>query len=139
MPATIETATYLALKEHTETFDLPTGVVFVYPKADAPKQGKYIAVDWLPNTITRFGLSPSGSSQRPGILQFSIMSPLAPAQAPEVDLDLAGRLAAHFPQDLSLFYDSVRVKILRPGDVAQSYRDSGYWRTPVSVFYSVDQ
>lgn len=139
MPAQIETSIWLALKERLATLTLPASVTLVMPKDDAPRKGKYVQVDWLPNTLTRFSLSPTGASRRPGILQLSIMSPLSTKEAPEVDFNLGGEIAAHFPQDLALYYGNVRVKITSPGDVAPSYRESGYWRTPISVYYSVDQ
>lgn len=132
--ASTEVNIWKALKNRVDTFSATPALTVVYPKETAPA-GRHLRVQNLPNRVARFGVPSDGTNQRSGILQISVLSPVTDKGAAEVDMEIAGQVAAHFSADLLLFFGGVKVRITRPPDVAQAYRDDQHWRTPVSIYY----
>src|SRR5690606_3189581 len=113
---------------------LSPAVPIVYPKQDAPSR-RHIRVSFLPHRVQRPGIGSDSTHIRPGILQLSLMSPVADQQASEVDLELAGQVAAHFPADHTMEFGGVQVRVTRAPDVAAAFRDEAFWHTPISVSF----
>jgi hypothetical protein len=123
----------MALKSRVGTLSLGSpSVPVVYPKQDAPA-GQHIRVAFMPNRVQRPGVGSDSTHVRPGILQLSLMTPVADQDASEVDLELAGQIAQHFPADLTLSFAGTQVRVTRAPDVAAAFRDDAWWMTPVSV------
>ncbi|WP_422366411.1 phage tail terminator-like protein [Pelagibius sp.] len=132
--ASVEVNIWMALRGRLETLSVIPAAPVVYPKEDAPA-GRYLRVQHLPNRLSRFAVGSDGSNERPGILQVSVMSPIETQETAEVDMEVAGQVAAHFPADLMLEFGGLQVRITRAPDVAGAYRDEAHWRTPVSIPY----
>jgi hypothetical protein len=135
MAPSIETSMWMALKGRIASLALTPSIPVVYPKQDAPSSGRYILVAYMPNRVARLMVNSGGSSERPGILQLSVMSPLPPADVAEVDMEIAGKIAAHFPADLPLEHNGVRVRVTEAPSVAMGFRDddAARWHTPVTI------
>jgi hypothetical protein len=63
------------------------------------------------------------------------MSPVADQEAAEVDMEIAGQVAAHFPADHTMAFGGLQVRVTRAPDIAQAFRDEAHWHTPVSVLW----
>jgi len=95
----------------------------------------YLAVDHMPNESFRYSLKGSEPRQRKGILQIRVSYPKNKGR--KEPLELAGLVAAHFPADLALFEDGVKVSIVKV-DVASAISNDVSWDVPVSVFYEAN-
>lgn len=126
-----ETKIWMALKGRVEDLVLSPVVPVVYPKEDAPA-GRHIRVAHLPNANERLFAKGINPHRRRGILQLTLVSPINP-QAAEVDMQTAALVAAHFPADLPMIFEGLKVRVERAPDIAQSLRDGPDWLTPVSV------
>ncbi|WP_257317920.1 DUF4128 domain-containing protein [Shinella pollutisoli] len=124
----------MAIKARIQSLTLSPALPVVWPKGSAPTSGKYLTVHWMPNVTQRRAVSSNGAHRRPGILQLTIFSPLSLNQAPEVDTELAGQIAEHFPTDHRMTFGGVSVRVQRAPSISQAYRSDAYWITPVSVF-----
>ncbi|GAA4169097.1 phage tail terminator-like protein [Shinella granuli] len=133
MPS-IETSQWMALKARIQSLTLSPALPVVWPKGVAPASGKYLRADWVLNRVQRRAVSSDGAQIRPGILQLSIFSPISPSEAAEVDMELAGQIAEHFPTDHRMTFGGVSVRVQRAPSISQAYRTDAYWITPVSVF-----
>lgn len=136
MPA-IETSVWLALKARVASLVLSPAVPVVWPKGNAPASGKYLEAALMPNRVQRPFIGSQSTQVRPGILQLMLVSPITPNEVSEVDLQLAAKVAEHFPTDLRMTYQGVTARVTRAPDVAMAYRDQDKWRTPISVFFEV--
>lgn len=140
MSVTVETAIWQALNARVQSMSLTPSVPVVFPKQDAP-DSRHIIVSWMPNRNQRRAVGSNSAHIRPGILQLSLMSPI-PGQAVEVETEIAGQIAAHFPADLRMSFGGVTVRVTQAPDVATAFRasdvggsnrDGKFWHTPVSV------
>lgn len=146
MPA-VETKIWLALKSRVATiagyaanqFAWPM-VPFTPPQADG-RPLPYLDVAHMPNRNSRTLIGSKGPMQRPGILQIALMWPASEIGTgtgkthPDVLVQQAGDIAAHFSTDLCMAFQGVSVRVTKAPDVAQPTRDDAYWRVPVSIFY----
>lgn len=137
MTATVETKIWMALRARIDA--LPLTFLKAWPKEEftPPTEGgtsaPYLEIAHLPNAVQRPFIGHDDPNWRTGILQISLMYPVALKHHGEVDIQYAGQIAAHFNQSVTMPYDDVVVGIERSPDVAQGYRDGVYWRTPVSI------
>lgn len=69
---------------------------------------------------------------RTGILVITLVHPLT-AKAGEVYKELAGQIAEHFPDGLSMRYLNACVSVDGAPHVQDGYLDDGYWTVPVSI------
>lgn len=139
----VETAIWLALRGRVESLVLNPALQVAWPKeAFTPPQagGKpapYIEVRHLPNSNTRLFVGHADAHQRQGILQVMLKYPTALNHPEPVHVEIAGKIAAHFPAGLLMAYGDARLTVEKAPDVAQSFRDGSepYWQTPVSIRY----
>lgn len=71
-----------------------------------------------------------------GILQVTVMAPLYSGSSPSVEI--AQRVANHFPDDLLLHGSGYRVSVTKTPHIVSTYRDDLYLRTPVLVDWHVN-
>lgn len=129
-----------ALFAHTLTLDATGDPPLVWPNTEFPEPGNekpltYVEVAHFPNTNTRLLLDGAGPHLRQGILQLTIYTPLLGGAAPATQL--AGEIAEHFPADLALFEDDIKVRIQRTPDVIPAAKtdDGVSWATRCDVRY----
>lgn len=108
----------------TEDFDSPS---------DASAPWAYIEVAHLVNDNSRIMIGSDDPHDRSGILQLSLMWPIANKTTNSQLVELAGQIAAFFPTDLSMSFQDVVVRVERAPDVAQAFREEAYWQVPVRV------
>lgn len=143
MPATVETKIWQALKARVAT--LPGGYAINWPLAPftPPKAGNrplpYVECRHIPNRNNRFLMGSTDPQERRGILQMTLCWPATNVGTgsgkthPDDLIQRAGEIAAHFPTDLAMDFEGIRVRVERAADVAQAYRDEAYARCPVSI------
>lgn len=135
---TIEEKIERALLAHVALLDLDPDVPLALPNVPFPPQGQdkpptYIEVLHFRNANRRLFLKGSAPHLRQGILQLTVITPLN--RGPQDATELAGQVAEHFPADLDLFEDGVRVRIQQAPDVMAPDKTDVSWDVPVSVRY----
>ena len=147
MTATAETKIWQALRSRVATIAGYAASQFAWPMDPfTPPQsnGKplpYLDIAHMPNVNARVLVGSKGPMRRPGIVQIALMWPVAEIGTasgkvhPDVLIQQAGEIAAHFPTDLCMPFQGVSVRVTKAPDVAQPMRDEVYWRVPVSIFY----
>lgn len=145
---TVETAIWQALRARVATLTGFAANQINWPLMpfEKPSAGgrplPYLECRHMPNAIVRRFIGPSDPQERPGILQLTLCWPASDVGTgsgqthSDVLIQRAGEIAAHWPTDLPLDFQGVRVRVERAPDVAQPYRDDAYWRVPVSVRYT---
>jgi len=140
--ATIEESIEAALFTHTLSLNATGDPPIAWPNREFPAPGDekpstYVEVMHFPNTNTRWLLGSADPHLRQGILQFMIYTPLLGGPKPATQL--AGEIAEHFPVDLALFEDAIKVRIQRAPDVTPASKtDNGVsWATRCDVRYEV--
>ncbi|WP_289296243.1 phage tail terminator-like protein [uncultured Reyranella sp.] len=93
----------------------------------------YIRVQHLPNVNTRLFMKGSNPHQRMGILQLTVVGKLL--VGPTIGTRAAGEIAAHFPADLALYGEGVRVRITQSPTVAAAEKADTSWNVRVDVPY----
>ncbi|MHA0335828.1 phage tail terminator-like protein [Sphingomonas aquatilis] len=140
MPAT-QTTDWLALKARIDTLATnPTMPVFdpgaiVMPPKDATGALPYILLSDVTNDPVRGGIS-GVPSIRSGTLMLSVMWPLAREIAHTQLREIAGQIAAHFPEDLCISYGPSRLRVTQDSAAMQSYVDGAYRVSVVRVVWS---
>lgn len=136
VPEKIETALF----DRTLILDVTGDPPLAWPNIPFPDEGDdkpttYVEVRHFPNTNTRLLLKGSDAHMRQGILQLRIFTPRD--QGYDTATMLAGEIAEHFPADLDLFEDDVRVRIQRAPDIipAEVTEDNVSWSSRVDVRY----
>ncbi|ESQ83253.1 hypothetical protein AEAC466_13455 [Asticcacaulis sp. AC466] len=133
----VETRIWLALRQRVTS--LPGGLAIDWPGSDftppADDGGPlgFVEVRQVQSPGTRILIGSQSASGRAGVLQLSLMVPIARGVADAAVAEMAGQMAAHFPADLKLRFMGLEVRIERAADIAAGYRDGVYWRVPVSV------
>lgn len=137
---TIEEKIAAALFAHLLTISLDGSPPFAWPNVQFPADGSakpatYIEVKIFPNNNTRVVVKGSGPHLRQGILQLTVRTPLR--VGPTAATAMAGEIAEHFPADLDLFDDGMRLRIQQAPDVDQSEVsvDEVSWAVRVAVRY----
>lgn len=144
---TIQTKVWMALKARVQTLGLGLPIDWPMSVEDKPQAGgrplPYVECRHLPNAVVRRFIGSDDPHERPGILQLTICWPVsdigtgAGQTHPDVLIQRAGEIAAHFATDLRMSFQGVTVCVERAPDVAQPYRDEAYIRVTVSIRYSV--
>ena len=99
------------------------------PPADG---SAYIEVRHLPSSNTRYALDGANPFNRQGRLQITVYAPKN--KGPDAATQMASEIAAHFPADLSLWSESVRVKVTQ-SDLMSGTETDVAWEVPVLVSY----
>jgi hypothetical protein len=138
---TIEEAIETALVTHTIALDIDGDPPVAYPNVPfpdgEPKPATYIEVRHHRNTNTRLFVKGSAAHLRQGIWQLTVFTPLHVGQEPSTRL--AGQIAEHFPADLALFDDGIKLRVQAAPDVGDPAKadDDVSWSAIVSVRYEV--
>ena len=135
---TIEEKIEAALFTHVVSLDLDDDVPIAWPNVPFPNEGQpkpttYIEVRHFRNANGRLFLKGSNAHLRQGILQLTVITPLN--AGPSNVTGLAGQIAEHFPADLALFEEGVKLRIQAASDVLSPDKTDVSWDVPVSVRY----
>lgn len=130
MSPLFETSLWLALKNRIET--LPGTRDVAYPAGGyAPTPGtEFLAVGVTSAEPERL-LIKAGPHRRRGTLTLTLVQALGQDSA--YYIDQAAEIVAHFAEDTLLSYNGACVRITSRPHIADGYRDSGWWRTPVMI------
>lgn len=132
-----DTKIHIALVARVQSLVLSPVVPVAYPGvAFTPPAGEYISVTHMPNEPVRSRLSGADVLDRFGILQLDLFTPITADSYEAQTIARASQIAAHFPHDLTLTYDSASVQIVK-SYVGRGRKDSDgvKWMTPVFVEY----
>lgn len=144
MNATVETKIWLALRERIESIPLDFPVIIPGDPTEAPfdEAGSYFAEGKLKPFI-RVGRATADPSRtfiangmphvRTGFLILTLSCPMSRKYNPSTYPYLAGTIAAHFSDSVSMRYDDVCVTISRYPHVDDGYEDNGYFNIPVRI------
>lgn len=136
---TIEEKIEAALFARVVTLDLGDDPVPVaWPNLTFPEPGQdtpttYLEVRHFRNANSRLFMNGSDPHRRQGILQITVITPLNFGTT--LATGLAGQIAEHFPADIALFEDGVKVRIQAAPDVLAPDKTDVSWDVPVSVRY----
>lgn len=132
---TVPTSIERALFEHLRDIDLDPALQIAWPNIafSSPVGASYLRVDHLRNDNTRYFARGDAPSLYQGILQITVVSPLN--RNPQEVTEVAGLVAEHFPPDLDLFEDGVRVRIPKWADISSPDKTDASWNVMVSVRY----
>lgn len=131
MPS-IETSIWLALKARLQALALSPALPIAWPNESFTKPtGGYLRVTHVPNLNRRLFLAGSDPHQRLGLLQVDVFMPRN--QNVAVALEVAGKVAAHFPADLRLASGNITVRVTAAPTVAQAIDDDTHVLVPVTV------
>lgn len=133
---TIEEQIEAVLITRMQSLSLSPALPVEWPNRDgAPPTdaSAYLRVRHIRNDNTRLFVQGASPHLRQGILQVDVMTPRGGgAQAANA---IAGAIAEHFPADLDLYGDSVRVKIEAAPTVHSALPVDAWWQTPISIRY----
>ncbi|MGX5827366.1 DUF4128 domain-containing protein [Mesorhizobium sp. 43Arga] len=133
MPS-IETSIWLALKGRVAALTLSPVLPIAWPNEDFTKPiTGYLRVTHVPNVNRRIMIGSAEPHQRLGLLQVDLFA--KKNQDASVAAEIAGQVAAWFPNDLRMTYGAVSVRVLAAPVVAQAIADDTHWLVPVSVEY----
>jgi len=131
---TPETETWLALKSRIDTLPIPADWevyepdVTVEPPHDEIGPLPYVLVSDVRNEHQRIGISGNGKVRgvlhiRSGTLMLALHYPVArPATYTQL-VEMAGKIAAHFPADTRMKYGSTCLRVTQDADADQPYRE----------------
>ncbi|NPD17596.1 hypothetical protein HOY34_20635 [Xinfangfangia sp. D13-10-4-6] len=129
MPS-VESLIWSALRKRIESLSiLPMPIAW---PADTykPGQGPFLSINNIIAPPRRILIGQS-TNERTGILTIVLAHPIG--KRVEVIQEIAGQIGAHFPQDLCLSFQTVRVRVTSVAHVAEGYRDGSWWRIPVNI------
>jgi len=129
---TIETSIWLALKARVQSLVLSPALPVAYPNEsfDAPLSG-YLRVTWIPNINRRLFLRCSDPHQRLSLLQVDVFGRRNENVA--IAMEIAGKVAAHFPADLRLSAHGVTARVTKAPEVAQPIPGDTHVQVPVTI------
>lgn len=131
MAASIETSIWLALRSRIETLPLSPSLPVAYPASSYSPDGEaYLSVGGVSLAPERV-LVGRGAHERNGTLGLIYIAPLG--QDISVYTQVAGTIAAHFPDDLRLRHGDVCVRITARAHVPGGFRDGAMWHEPVTI------
>lgn len=136
VPEQIEAALFTHVLGLSVTGDPPVAWPNIpFPDEGDDKPDTFVAVRHFPNNNTRLMMRGGDPHMRQGILQFTIYTPLN--EGYETATTIAGEIADHFPADLNLYEDDVRVRIQQAPNImgAEVTDDLVSWSSRVDVMY----
>lgn len=140
MPA-IETTDYLAIKARIDTLvttpvmqRFEPSAVFT-PPTDTVGPAPFLTISDVVNDPVRGGIS-GVPGIRSGTLMLTVQWPIARAISHTQLKEVAGQVAAHFPEDLCMSYGPSRLRVTQESASMQPYVDGAYRVAVVRVFWS---
>lgn len=131
MPA-IETALWLAIRARVEALVLTPALPIAWPNESFAKpSGGYLRVTWVPNMNRRVFLRGSDPHQRLSLLQIDVFA--QKNQNAAVAIEIAGKVAAHFPADLKMSAHGIAARVTKAPEVAQPIDDTTHLMVPVTM------
>lgn len=130
---TVEEKIWAALVAHIDDLDLAGDPPLAWPNRKSDPGKPYIRVDHFRNRNERVHIKGSAPHLRQGILMLTVVAPLHAGTRDA--LALAGVIAEHFPADLELDNDGVRVRVQAAPDVGSGIKQDASWDVPVSIRY----
>lgn len=137
---TIEEKIEIALFNRVAAMSITGDPPLALPNVPFPDEGEdkplhFVEVRHFPNRNTRLFLKGSLPHLRQGILQLTVYSPRD--QGKEMATQTAGQIALHFPADLNMFEDDVKVRVQQAPDIipAEVTEDQVSWSSRVDVRY----
>lgn len=122
-----------ALLARMASFVATPALPVAYPNVSfsPPAGGKFLRVQFIPNVTQRVFIGSRDPHRFIGLLQVSVCWPLNVGEtAPR---EVAGAVAAHFPCDLRLTSEDVRVRITKRPDVSDLLVEDSRVQIPVSI------
>lgn len=131
MPA-IETSIWLALRARVEALVLAPSLPVSWPNESFTKPtGGYLRVNWIPNIDRRIFIGAAEPHQRLSLLQVDVFA--KKNQDLAIAIEIAGKVAAHFPTDLRMTAHGVTARVTKAPGVAQPIPDDTHLIVPVTV------
>ena len=140
MPS-IQTTDYLALKARIDTLvTSPVLPMFepdatIAPPTDAVGPAPFITISDVVNDPVRAGIS-GVPGIRSGTLMLTVQWPIARPVTHTQLKEIAGQVAAHFPEDQCMSYGPSRLRVTQDSASMQPYVDGAYRVAVVRVFWS---
>jgi len=132
--ATVEETIEAALFGRVASLDLTPALQVGWPNVPfTPPAAAHLQVLHFPNRNTRLFLAGADPHFRQGILQVTVRAPLNEGAAPATGI--AGAIAAHFPADLALWGEGLKIKIQAAPRVWPADRSDAWWSLQVDVPY----
>ncbi|KAF0102235.1 MAG: hypothetical protein FD144_2670 [Rhodospirillaceae bacterium] len=132
--ATVEENIEAALFTRVTSLSLTPARQVAYPNVPfSPPAAGYLEVLHFPNRPQRVFLRGSDPHFRQGILQLTVVSPLNEGATPATKA--AGEIAAHFPADLALYSEGVKVKVQAAPRTWPAEKTDTSWTVRVDVAY----
>jgi hypothetical protein len=132
--STIEEKIEAALFARVASLDLTPALQVAWPNVPfTPPAAAYLQVLHFPNRNTRLFLAGSDPHFRQGILQLTVAAPLNAGTVQATGL--AGGIAEHFPADLALYSEGLKVKVQAAPRVWPADKTDAWWNVQVDVPY----
>lgn len=93
--------------------------------------GNYVRVSYIPNIVTRRALRGSDAHRRLMLVQVDVF--VATPQDAAVGIELAGKVAEHFPADYKMRYSGTTVRVRQAPSPAQALPGTGHTQYPVMI------
>lgn len=133
MSLTIETKIWLALKSRIDTLPFGWGVAWpgevFRPAGNAP----FLRVGLVHAAPARQFIEYGDPHQRTGFLILTIVYPLNGAMTAQHFEQMAGTIAAHFPDGEEMTYDGLTVTVPEYPQMMGGYAEDSYWQMPVRI------
>lgn len=94
--------------------------------------GRYLEVTFAPNGTQRIGVGSNVAHRIVGLMQISVWWDRNQGTSA---LEIAGQVAAHFPADLNLTADAVRVRVTRDAEVTGPLTMPEGTLVPVTIYW----
>lgn len=144
---TIETKISQALQVRVASLGLPYAIRWTDDAPSAPPASgaapePYIEAHHEPNRNVRHFVGSTDPHERPGLLLLTLCWPLSRVGIGsgkahrDAIREIAGQIAEHFPADLAMDFQGIRVRVTKTSDVLGGYRDDTLLRTQVRVTYT---
>ncbi len=139
---TLEAAIWLALEARLKTLvtDPPMSVIepgaAIPPEVAAGGLKPFLTVSDIRGDPIREAIGPE-CHRREGVLQVTVCWPVARPVAHAALVNIAGRIAAHFPADLCMSSGGVRLRVIAAPAVVAPYREGAYTQAPVRISWRV--
>lgn len=132
--ATVEENIEAALFARVASLDLTPARQIAWPNVPfTPPAAAYIEVVHFPNRPQRVFLRGSDPHFRQGILQLNVRALLNEGAAAATRI--AGEIAAHFPADLALYREGLKVKLQAAPRIWPADKTDTSWTVQVDVPY----
>lgn len=139
---TLEAAIWLALEARLKTLATDPPMSRIDPNAAIPPEVEagglkpFLTVSDIRGDPIRETIGPE-CHRREGVLQVTLCWPIARPVAHAALVNLAGRIAAHFPADLRMSYGGACLRVIAAPAVVAPYREGAYTQAPVRVAWRV--